>query len=99
MTTLKKDYEACFKEGFRLGNRLTRSKLAYMRARDAERLGDQAMAEHHREYGEIWRNMAKNSGRKFTPPAAHEPKQMFLDLGDAEILEHEQLEIRIKNVV
>ena len=43
--------------------------------------------------------MAKNSGRKFTPTTAHEPKQMFLDLGDAEINEHEQLEIRMKNAV
>ena len=99
MTTLKKDYEACFKEGYRLGTRLTRSKQAYMRAKDAAMLGDEAMAEHHREYGKTWRDMAKNSGRKFTPPVAHEPKQMFLDLGDCETMEHEQLEIRMKNAV
>ena len=46
MTILKKDYEACFKEGFRLGTRLTRSKLAYMRAKDASFIGDEVMAEH-----------------------------------------------------
>ena len=99
MTILKKDYEACFKEGFKLGTRLTRSKLSYMRAKDAEIVGDKEMATHYREYGKTWRDMAKNSGRKFTPTTAHEPKQMFLDLGDAEINDHEQLEIRMKNAV
>ena len=96
MTILKKDYEACFKEGFRLGTRLTRSKISYMKAKDAAILGDEAMAEHYREYGKTWSDLARNSGRKFTPPAAHEPNQMFLDLGDAERFEHEQFEIRSK---
>ena len=99
MTKLKPDYEACFKEGYRLGTRLTRSKLAYMRAKDAELLGDKAMASHYREYGETWRDMAKNSGRKFTPTVAHAPKQMTLDLGDAEINDHEQLEIRMRKAL
>ena len=75
MTILKKDYEACFKEGFKLGTRLTRSKLSYMRAKDAEIVGDKEMATHYREYGKTWRDMAKNSGRKFTPTTAHEPNQ------------------------
>tara|TARA_R110001599_G_scaffold160521_1_gene348390 strand:+ start:635 stop:847 length:213 start_codon:yes stop_codon:yes gene_type:complete len=70
-----------------------------MRAKDASLLGDEVMAKHYREYGQIWRDMAKNSGRKFTPPVAHEPKQMFLDLGDCETMQHEQLEIRMKNAV
>ena len=99
MTTLKKDYEACFKEGFRLGTRLTRSKLAYMRAKDASFIGDEVMAKHYREYGQIWRDMAKNSGRKFTPPVAHEPKQMVLNIGDAEALEHEELEVRMRKAL
>ena len=55
MTILKKDYEACFKEGFKLGTRLTRSKLSYMRAKDAEIVGDKEMATHYREYGKTWR--------------------------------------------
>jgi hypothetical protein len=96
MTTLKKDYEACFKEGYRLGTRLTHSKISYMKAKDAAILGDEAMAEHHREYGKTWSDMARNSGRKFTPAVAHEAKQMFLDLGDAERFEHEQFEITTK---
>ena len=44
MTILKKDYEACFKEDFKLGTRLTRSKLSYMRAKDASFIGDEVMA-------------------------------------------------------
>ena len=99
MTTLKKDYESCFKEGFRLGTRLTRSKLAYMRAKDATLIGDEAMAQHYREYGEIWRNMAKNSGRKYTPPVAHAPKQMNFDLGDVEAIQHEETEVRMKKAL
>tara|TARA_R100001377_G_scaffold60219_1_gene36455 strand:+ start:28 stop:327 length:300 start_codon:yes stop_codon:yes gene_type:complete len=99
MTILKPDYEACFKEGYNLGTRLTRSKLAYMRAKDASLIGDEAMAAHHREYGETWRDMAKNSGRKYTPPVAHEPKQRMLDLGDHEVLAHEELEIRMKKAL
>ena len=46
-----------------------------------------------------WRDMAKNSGRKYTPPVAHAPKQMTFDLGDAEINDHEQLEIRMKKAL
>jgi hypothetical protein len=89
MTILKPDYEACFKEGFKLATRLTRSKISYMRAKDASLLGDEAMANHYREYGKTWSDMAKNSGRKFTPAVAHAPKQRTLDLGDAERFEHE----------
>ena len=35
---LRKDYEATFKEGFRLGVRLTRAKECYVRATDARAL-------------------------------------------------------------
>ena len=35
MTVLKKDYEACFKEGFKLGTRLARAKINLMRANDS----------------------------------------------------------------
>ena len=58
MTILKKDYEACFKEGFKLGTRLTRSKLSYMKAKDAELVGDKEMAAHitvnTEKRGETW---------------------------------------------
>ena len=57
MTILKPDYEACFKEGFKLATRLTRSKISYMRAKDASLLGDEAMANHYREYGKTWSDM------------------------------------------
>ena len=35
---LRKDYEATFKEGFRLGVRLTRAKECYVRATDAKNI-------------------------------------------------------------
>jgi hypothetical protein len=50
---LKKDYEACFKEGFKLGTRLARAKINIMRASDAKRLGDEPMSEHHQEHQEV----------------------------------------------
>ena len=39
MTVLKKDYEAVFKEGFKLGNRLARAKINIMRASDSKSIG------------------------------------------------------------
>lgn len=83
---LKKDFEATFKEGFRLGVRLTRAKLAYERAREAKIIGDDVMSIQHLGYGKDWTDLAKNSGRKFCPPVAHEPNQPLLDLGDIEML-------------
>jgi hypothetical protein len=74
---LKKDYEACFKEGFKLGTRLARAKINIMRASDAKRLGDEPMSEHHQEY-------AKTRKR----PVAHAPNQPAIDLGDVELLDH-----------
>ena len=43
MTVLKKDYEAVFKEGFKLGNRLARAKINLMRANDSRMIGDEPM--------------------------------------------------------
>ena len=88
MTVLKKDYEAVFKEGFKLGNRLARAKINIMRASDAKRLGDDIMSFHYEEYAKTWSEMARNCGRKFTPPTAHSPHQPSIDLGDVELLDH-----------
>jgi len=41
---LKKEYEMTFKEGLRLGIRLTQAKAYIQNARDAKRIGDTAMA-------------------------------------------------------
>ena len=32
--------------------------------------------------------MARNCGRKFTPPTAHASSQPSIDLGDVELLDH-----------
>ena len=88
MTVLKKDYEAVFKEGFKLGTRLTRAKINIMRASDSKSLGDLAMTEHYKQYAETWSQLAKNVGRKFCPPVSHAPEQPMLDFGDPEFLEH-----------
>jgi len=85
---LKKDYEMTFKEGFRLGVRLTRAKAYIENARDAKRLGDETMAKLFMEFALEWSNLANNSGRKFTPPVAHEPEQSAFDFGDVEMQEH-----------
>ena len=88
MTVLKKDYEAVFKEGFKLGNRLARAKINIMRASDSKSMGDEPMAEHYKEYAKTWSEMARNCGRKFTPPVAHSESQPSIDLGDVELLNH-----------
>ena len=88
MTVLKKDYEAVFKEGFKLGNRLARAKINIMRASDSKRIGDEPMSEHYQEYAKTWMDLAKNCGRRFTPPAAHSSQQPTIDLGDVELLDH-----------
>jgi hypothetical protein len=33
-------------------------------------------------------DLAKNCGRRFTPPVAHAPNQPAIDLGDVELLDH-----------
>ena len=88
MTVLKEDYEAVFKEGFKLGNRLARAKINIMRASDSKSMGDEPMAEHYKEYAETWMKLAKNCGRRFTPPTAHSSRQPTIDLGDVELLDH-----------
>ena len=85
---LKRDYEMTFKEGFRLGVRLTRAKAYIENARDSRRLGDDTMAKLFMEFALEWSNLANNSGRKFTPPVAHEPEQSAFDFGDVEMQEH-----------
>ena len=88
MTVLKKDYEAVFKEGFKLGTRLARAKINLMRANDARLIGDEPMSEHHKDYAETWTKLARNCGRKYCPPEAHASSQPTIDLGDPELLHH-----------
>ena len=88
MTILKEDYEACFKEGFRLGTRLARAKINLMRANDSRMIGDEPMMKHYQEYAETWTKLARNCGRRFTPTAAHSSSQPTIDLGDVELLNH-----------
>jgi len=88
MTVLKKDYEAVFKEGFKLGTRLARAKINMMRANDSRMLGDEIMEWHYKEYATTWTKLARNCGRKFTPPTAHSESQPSIDLGDVELLSH-----------
>ena len=87
---LKKDYEAVFKEGFRLGVRLTRAKECHVRAADAKELGDTMMYDFYLDAAKQWMGLAKNCGRKFTPMTAHEPEQPAFDLGDLEQLLHNE---------
>ena len=51
---LKKDYEMTFKEGLRLGMRLTQAKAYIQSARDAKRLGDDTMAELYMGFAKDW---------------------------------------------
>ena len=82
---LKKDYEATFKEGFRLGVRLTRAKECYSKAANAKQLGDHTMADFYSNAAKDWMELAKNTGRKFTPTVAHDPDQPAFDFGDLEL--------------
>ena len=90
MTTLKPEFEATFKEGFRLGLRLTRAKTNHERARECRNLGDIFMTDFYERSAKRWQNLAENSGRKFTPVAAHETNQLKLDLGDTELLDNDE---------
>ena len=85
---LKRDYEMTFKEGFRLGIRLTQAKAYIQNARDAKRMGDTAMADLYMEFAQEWNELARNAGRKFTPAVAHESEQSVFDFGDIEMQEH-----------
>ena len=85
---LKKEYEMTFKEGLRLGMRLTRAKAYIENARDAKRMGDTTMANLYMEFAQEWNDLARNAGRKFCPSAAHEPEQSAFDFGDIEMQEH-----------
>ena len=62
MTVLKKDYEAVFKEGFKLGTRLARAKINLMRANDSRMIGGEPMMKHYQEYAETWTQLAKIVG-------------------------------------
>ena len=85
---LKREYEMTFKEGFRLGIRLTRAKGYMDNARDAKRMGDDSMTELYMEFAKDWNDLARNAGRKFTPSVAHDPEQSAFDFGDIEMQEH-----------
>ena len=85
---LKKEYEMTFKEGFRLGVRLTRAKGCLENARNAKLLGDEQMFKLMMEFTSDWSELARNAGRKFTPTEAHEPNQSAFDFGDIEMQEH-----------
>ena len=85
---LKREYEMTFKEGLRLGIRLTQAKAYIQNARDAKRIGDTAMAELYMEFAQEWNELARNAGRKFCPSAAHETEQPAFDFGDVEMQEH-----------
>ncbi len=85
---LKKDYEAVFKEGFRLDVRLTRAKSCLENARNAKLINDESMEKLHMEFYKDWSELARNAGRKFTPTTAHEPDQPAFDFGDIEMQEH-----------
>ena len=87
---LKKYYEDTFKEGFRLGLRLTRAKECYVRAADAKSINDVEMSEFWLDAGRKWMDLARNAGRNFTPSAAHDPEQPALDFGDRELLVHNE---------
>ena len=83
---LKKDFESTFKEGFRLGVRLTRAKILYAQAADARQLGDTQMSEFYVEAAKQWSDLAHNAGRKFCPEVALDPEQPVFDFGDPERL-------------
>ena len=51
-------------------------------------LGDTQLEKLHREFAQDWTELARNSGRKFTPSVAHEPEQSAFDFGDIEYQEH-----------
>jgi hypothetical protein len=85
---LKKDYEETFKEGFRLGVRLTRAKACLENARSANLIGDEQIKKLQMEFASDWSELARNAGRKFTPTTAHEPEQPAFDFGDIEMQEH-----------
>ena len=93
---LKEEFEKTFKEGFRLGVRLARSRALYTQAQDARRLGDVAMATFYADCAKQWIDLAHNSGRKFCPERAKDPEQPAFDFGDPEKIidtEHE-LDVR-----
>ena len=59
---LKREYEMTFKEGLRLGIRLTQEKAYIQNARDAKRLGDDTMAELYMGFAKDWNDLARNAG-------------------------------------
>jgi len=85
---LKRDYEETFKEGFRLGVRLTRAKACLENARNAKLLNDESVFKLQMEFASDWSELARNAGRKFTPTTAHDPEQSAFDFGDIEMQEH-----------
>ena len=99
MTLLKKDFESTFKEGFRLGVRLTRAKILYAQAKDARQLSDTQMTEFYADAARQWSDLAHNSGRKFCPEGAHEPGQPSFDVGDPEKIIDTEPDLDVRKAV
>ncbi len=55
---LKRDYEDTFKEGFRLGVRLTRAKACLENARNAKILNDEPVFKLQMEFANDWSELA-----------------------------------------
>ena len=96
MTTLKSEFELTFKEGYRFGLRLTRSRTNYERAKECERMGDFEMARFYHDNAKTWQTLANNSGRQFTPFVAHDSNQLQLYLGDYEKVTNDETSERKK---
>jgi hypothetical protein len=69
-----------FKEGLRLGIRLTRAKAYIENARDAKRLGDDTMAELYMGFAKDWNDLARNAGRSLHRPRLTTPNNLLLIL-------------------
>ena len=93
---LKEEFEKTFKEGFRLGVRLTRSKVLLAQAGDARKLGDVAMATFYADCAKQWTDLAHNSGRKFCPDVAKQPEQPTFDFGDPEKIIDSEPELDVR---
>jgi hypothetical protein len=93
---LKEEFEKTFKEGFRLGVRLTRSKVLLAQAGDARKLGDVVMATFYADCAKQWTDLAHNSGRKFCPEGAKDPEQPAFDFGDSEKIIDSEPELNVR---
>ena len=95
---LKEEFERTFKEGFRLGVRLTRAKTLLAQAQDAKQLGDIQMSEFYAEAAKQWTDLAHNAGRKFCPKVAKNSEQPIFDFGDPEKIIDTEPELDVRKV-